>query len=123
MACGFEPDSCFYIQNEERVRGKSRVDLTVDPPPDIVVDIDMTSSSLGKFPIYARLGTPEVWRYDGEKVAVFELRGDGYAEVSASMALPELTSEVLTRFANQSSTLRRGVWIKQVREWAREQSR
>ena len=57
---GFEPDSCFYIQNEARVRGKEEIDLAVDPPPDLVIEIDITSPSLNKFPIYARIGVPEV---------------------------------------------------------------
>lgn len=50
---GFEPDSCFYIQNEERVRGKDRIDLAVDPRPDLVIGIDITSPSINKLPIYA----------------------------------------------------------------------
>lgn len=52
---GFEPDSCFYIQNEERVRGKDRIDLSVDPPPDLVIEIDLTSPSINKLPVYAQL--------------------------------------------------------------------
>src|SRR5919112_5545286 len=53
---GFEPDASFYIRNEERIRGKPRIDLSVDPPPDLVIEVDITSPSLDKFPIYARLG-------------------------------------------------------------------
>ena len=119
---GFEPDSCFYVQNEERVRGKARFDLTVDPPPDLVVEIDISSPSLNKFPIYARLGVPEVWRYDGVKVAIFELRGEEYVEVTESIALPLLTSAILTRFASESATLGRRDWTRKVREWARGRS-
>ena len=58
---GFEPDSCLYIQNAARVRGKSRLDLSMDPPPDLVIEIDITSASIEKLPIYALLGVPEVW--------------------------------------------------------------
>lgn len=57
---GFEPDSCFYIQNEERIRSKDRIDLEVDPPPDLVIEIDITSPSLDKNSIYARRGVPEI---------------------------------------------------------------
>lgn len=57
---GFEPDSCFYIQNEERVRGKDRIDPSVDPPPDLVIEIDLTSPSINKLPVYAPLEIPEV---------------------------------------------------------------
>ncbi len=63
LACGFEPDECFYFQNVEHVRGKHNIDLNVDPPPDLVVEVDVTSYSLDKLPIYASLGISEVWRY------------------------------------------------------------
>lgn len=116
---GFEPDSCFYIQNEERVRGKARFDLTVDPPPDVILEIDMTSPSLNKFPIYARIGVPEVWRYDGERVSIFELRDARYVEVSESIAILRLTSAALSRFARESLALGRNAWLRKVREWAR----
>ncbi len=116
---GFEPDSCFYIRNEERVRGKKRIDLTVDPPPDLVIEVDITSPSLGKFPIYARLGVPEVWRYDGEKLSIHQLAGDtGYAEVQRSAVLPELTADILTRFVSRSATLDWLSWVREVRGWA-----
>ena len=72
---GFEPDSCFYVQNEERIRGKSRIDLDADPPPDLVIEVDITSPSLAKLPIYARIGVREIWRHDGERVSIFVLRG------------------------------------------------
>lgn len=116
---GFEPDSCFYIQNEERVRGKDRIDLAVDPPPDLVIEIDITSPSMNKLPIYARLGVPEVWRYDGENLEILKLKDDGYTEVSESTALPSLKSSVLTRLVERSKSLRRTVWIREVREAAK----
>lgn len=116
---GFEPDSCFYIRNEERVRGKKRIDLTVDPPPDLVIEVDITSPSLGKFPIYARLGVPEVWRYDGEKLSIHQLAGDaGYTEIRRSAVLPDLTTDVLTRFVGRSATLDWLSWVREVRGWA-----
>jgi Uma2 family endonuclease len=119
---GFEPDSCFYIQNEERVRGKDRIDLSVDPPPDLVIEIDITSPSINKLPIYARLGVPEVWRYDGEKLEILKLGSDGYDEVSESVALPALTSSVLSRLVERSKPLRRTVWLREVRETTRRLS-
>jgi len=117
---GFEPDSCFYIQNEESIRGKTRIDLSVDPPPDLVIEVAITSPSLNKFPIYARIGVPEIWRYDGEKIAILQLEDEDYLEVAKSASLPSLTSEVLTRFARESLTLARRAWMRKVREWAQE---
>jgi Uma2 family endonuclease len=61
---GFEPDSCFYVQNVHRIRNKKKLDLDVDPPPDLLIEIDLTSGSLNKFPLYSALKVPEVWRYE-----------------------------------------------------------
>src|SRR5918992_2203965 len=119
---GFEPDSCFYMRNEETIRGKDRIDLTVDPPPDLVIEVDITSPSLDKLSIYARMGVPEVWRYDGRKASVLILGGEGYAETARSAALWPLTSEILSRFIEESKTLERRAWMRKVREWARERS-
>lgn len=120
---GFEPDSCFYIRNEERVRGKNRIDLTVDPPPDLVIEVDITSPSINKLPIYARLEVPEVWRYDGKNLEILKLEDNGYVEVSESAALPSLTSSVLAGLVERSKSLRRTVWLREVREAARRISR
>jgi Uma2 family endonuclease len=116
---GFEPDSCFYVQNEERVRGKVEIDSDMDPPPDLVIEVDITSPSLDRFPIYAHFGVPEVWRYDGERVVVYELRDTEYVEVANSLALPWFTSDILTRMVAQGLTMRRTSWARKVREWAR----
>jgi Uma2 family endonuclease len=67
---GFEPDQCFYFKNWELVRGKERLDVAFDPPPELVIGIDITSPSLNELPIYARLGVREVWRYDGERMRI-----------------------------------------------------
>ncbi|MGB3494941.1 MAG: Uma2 family endonuclease, partial [Elainellaceae cyanobacterium] len=61
---GLEPDNCFYFQNEALVRGKLEFDLNVDPPPDLALEIDLTSKSLDRLPIYQRLGIPELWCYE-----------------------------------------------------------
>ena len=116
---GFEPDSCFYIQNEERIRGKDRINLEVDPPPDLVIEIDITSPSLDKLPIYARLGVPEVWRHDSRRTAILRLERAGYAESDESMVLPPLTSANLSHFMEGSKSMRRTAWLREVREWMR----
>ena len=117
---GFEPDSCFYIQNEARIRGKDRIDLAVDPPPDLVIEVDITSPSINKLPIYAQLGVPEVWRYDGEKLEILKLRDDRYLQVSESAVLPSLTGSVLTELVEQSKFSRRTFWLREVRQKVRE---
>ncbi len=70
LARGFEPDSCYYITHAAAVRGKATIDLTTDPPPDLVIEIDITRSSLDKFPLYAAIGVPEVWHYTGDELTI-----------------------------------------------------
>jgi Uma2 family endonuclease len=119
---GFEPDSCFYIQHADAISGKENIDLSVDPPPDLVIEIDITSPSLDKLPIYAAVGVPEVWRYDGEQVTIYRLEGESYGTEARSAVLPPLTGEVATNFLDESTQLKSTVWLRRVREWARTHS-
>jgi len=117
---GFVPDSCFYIQNADKVRGKALIDLTTDPSPDLVIEIDITSGSLDKFPIYAQVGVPEIWRFDGTDLNIFRLVSGGYVALEASTAFPFITSEVLTDFVRKIETLRRTEWLRMLRAWINE---
>jgi Uma2 family endonuclease len=101
---GFEPDSCFFVQRANEIEGKDKAALEVDPPPDLVIEIDITSDSLDRFPIFAAVGVPEVWRYDGARVAINRLDEGKYAEVAKSIAVPVLTAEAATRFIEESKT-------------------
>jgi Uma2 family endonuclease len=121
LACGFDPDSCFYIQHAERMRGRAMIDLTLDPPPDLVIEINVDCPSLPKLPIYARLGVPEVWRYDGSALNILILESGEYQERGESAALPGLDRVTLSAFLQDSKTLRRPAWLQKVREWARHQ--
>ncbi len=114
---GFEPDSCFYVRNAEKVRGKLRLDLTVDPPPDLVIEIDITSHSIGKMPIYARVRVPEVWRYDGTTFRIDRLEGDEYVSTDSSVAFPILTVQSASDFLEESRRSTRLGWLKSLREW------
>jgi Uma2 family endonuclease len=96
---GLEPDACYWIANEPLVRGKARLDLRTDPPPDLVLEVDVTHSSLDRMAIYAALGMPEVWRYDGRRLSFHTLGADGrYTEQPNSRAFPFLTPADLMRF-------------------------
>ena len=92
---GAEPDSSFYIQSEALVRHLTELDLAVDPPPDLVVEVDITSSSDRRMPIYARLGIPELWQYDGQTVQYYLLKGDEYEAVQISPTFPDLPAPVI----------------------------
>jgi Uma2 family endonuclease len=117
---GFEPDSCFYFRNESLIRGKKEIDLTVDPPPDLVVEIDITRSSVDKRALIAQFGVPEVWRHDGRQLEILQLRGGSYAKTETSSVLPFVTPQLLTDFVAQSLTLSPLEWMNNVREWARQ---
>jgi Uma2 family endonuclease len=118
---GFEPDASFYVQNEARVRNRREVDLTVDPPPDVVLEMEMSRSARDKLPLFASLGIPELWRCGGERVSILILEQDHYRESTSSQALPVLTSEVLTQFLAESRTMLSPDWFQAVSDWAQGQ--
>ena len=117
---GFEPDSCFYIQNLASVRGKGRIDLRTDPPPDLVVEIDITNPSIPKLPIYAAFGVPEVWRYDGSRLEMLALEGGRYAGSARSRVLPALTARALSDLLGESKEMDDTDWLLRLRAWARD---
>jgi Uma2 family endonuclease len=95
---GAEADACFYIQTADAVGRKEQIDFNTDPPPDVVLEIDIHHESISKLPIYAALGVPELWRYDGGALTIYQLREGHYVFADASRALPILTGTVLTEF-------------------------
>ncbi len=117
---GFEPDSCYYVTNEARVRGKDAIDLSVDPPPDLVIEIDITSPSLDKFPLYAQVGVPEVWRYAGHTLTLFVLDNGRYQAAQTSAAFSLLTAAIANHFLAESVTRKSTAWLRAVRQWVRE---
>jgi len=118
LARGFEPDASFYLQHAAAVRGHITIALDVDPPPDVIIAIDLSHPSLDKFPIYAALGVPEVWRYDGQRVHIAQRTADTYTAVPSSAVLPGVTSVHLTQWVQTGRELPRLAWIRRVRAWA-----
>lgn len=92
---GGEPDSCFYLANESAVRGLEEIDLQVHPPPDIVLEVDITSPSLDKFGLYLAGRIPEVWRFDDAHMKFYALVGEKYDTIPSSLSFPTLTAEML----------------------------
>ena len=111
---GFEPDSCFYVAHARRLRGKTRIDLAVDPPPEIVVEVVVTHPSLSKFPICAAFGVPEIWSYDGRRLRIYRLSGSEYTEAPSSGILPELQANQLTDFLELGKTADSVTWAEEV---------
>lgn len=92
---GAEGDDCYYFDHLEEIGAKDRLDLTVDPPPNILVEVDVTNPSIKKFPTYATLGIPEIWHFDGTIVKFHLLSDSGYLEVAHSLKFPFLPAAVL----------------------------
>jgi len=118
---GAEPDACFYVQTADVVGTKEQIDFETDPPPDVVVEIDLHHESISKFPIYAALGVPELWRYDGDSLAIYHLRDGHYVLADASQALPILTSAVLSEFLARSPKEDQYDIVLAFEEWLKEQ--
>jgi len=119
LAQGFEPDASFYIQHAARIRGQKQIDLDTDPPPELVIEIDITHPSLNTFPIFAGLGIPEVWRYHKQALIILRLEGDTYRAQEASEIFRGLTSVAVTRLIADSRQIKRTEWLRNVRELAR----
>jgi Uma2 family endonuclease len=117
---GFEPDSCFYVENIERVRGKDRIHLAVDPPPDLVVEVDITSPSISKLPLFAEFGVSEVWRFDGESLSMHRLKGGGYDQVGTSDVFPGVAAADIEQLLLHGKSLGRTGWLRLARAWVRE---
>ncbi len=119
---GLEPDTCFYVQNAALVIGVERFDPDVPPPPpDIAVEIDITSESLSRFHIYANLGVPEIWRYDQYQAQMYHLTGTDYVEAEASRAFPFLTGDVLFQLLERSKTDGQTATLRDFRQWVKAQ--
>ncbi len=98
---GAEPDIAYYIQNQPQVAGR-KVNLAQDPPPDLVVEVDITHTDIKKNQLYAAIGVPEFWRYDGQTWLIYQLQQDIYQECDRSPTFPWIEKEDLYRFLQQA---------------------
>ena len=119
MRRGIEPDQCFYIQNEEAVRGKKRLDLSVDPPPDLALEIDITSRTHPD--TYAALGVPELWRRVGQTIRIYQLQDGQYVEVDESPTFAgwALQTEI-PNYVAQSQKEGRNKAMRAFRQWVKK---
>jgi Uma2 family endonuclease len=120
MEKGLEADQCYYILHAAIVRQKDELDLEVDPPPDLAIEIDITSSSLNRMAIYAELRVPELWRYDGESLVIYELLADGtYRPCATSPSFPGLRPAEVVRLIERGRTIPKRQWAREIREYVR----
>ena len=118
---GAEPDECFYIDNIDAVRGKKRLDLREDPAPDLVVEIDVTSSSHNRLQVYGDLGVAEVWIYNGESLVIQRLHNGIYIPSQTSQFFPNLPILEIAEFLQQVETRDYLELVKALRNWVRSQ--
>lgn len=120
LAKGAEPDDGYYVANESSMRGKRDYDPATDPPPDLLIEIDVTSPSLNRLAVYAAIGVPEVWVFDGFSIAVQTLQADAsYAEATASLAFPTLPMADFSTWIGRSYSTDEMTWIREFRDWIR----
>jgi Uma2 family endonuclease len=119
---GLEPDRCYWITNEPAVRGKRKLDLRIDPPPDLAIEVDVTSRSINRMSIYAVLGVPEVWRVENQTLTFHALQANRkYSVISNSLSFPLATPADLMGFLALRANQDENSVVRQFRTWVRQQ--
>jgi Uma2 family endonuclease len=117
---GLEPDDCFWIASEPAIRGKVDLDFSVDPPPDLAIEIDISRHGVDRESIYAALGVPELWRYNGRALRVYILQPDGtYRSSGKSKSFPFLPLAEFQAFLQRPAGLSESEWVRSFQEWVR----
>jgi len=117
---GLEPDDCWYIEHEQLMRNVEEIDLTVHPPPDLAIEIEISRSLMNRMSIYAQLHVPEIWRYDGQTLRFCILGTDGqYAETEHSRRFPNLSTAEVTRFLDRRTRMDETRLVREFRAWVR----
>ena len=93
LSKGYEADESYYVTHAAELLGKSELDFEVDPPPDLVVGVEITSSVIKKMPLFAAMKVPEVWRHDGEFLTMYRRENEGYVRIDSSIEVPGLTAK------------------------------
>jgi Uma2 family endonuclease len=119
LKIGGEPDSCYYIKNELAIRAQENVIVGQDPPPDLVLEVDITNPSDRRLPIYALLGVPEVWLYDGYSLEFLALQNGGYVAIENSLSFPNLPAAIIVEYVQKRLLLGESKTLKEFREWVK----
>jgi Uma2 family endonuclease len=117
---GLEPDECYWIANEAAVREKDEIDLRIDPPPDLAIEVDFQSSSIDREQVYGALGVPEIWRWKDERLLLRLLQPDGsYATSQRSQSFPFLDMAEFERFVTMRNSTGESALMRAFRAWVR----
>ena len=119
LKIGGEPDSCYYIKNELTIRAQENVIVGQDPPPDLVLEVDITNPSDRRLPIYALLGVPEVWRYDGYSLEFLALQNGKYIPIETSLSFPTLPAAIIVEYVQKRLLLGESKTLKEFRGWVK----
>jgi Uma2 family endonuclease len=117
---GAEPDSCYYIQNVSHIRGRT-INLTTDPPPDLVVEVDISNPSSQRIEIYKQLGIPEIWRYSSSAVRIYQLQEGEYRSSDFSPIFPIVSAVAINQFLQQAETQDDTALVRSWRQWIQQQ--
>jgi Uma2 family endonuclease len=120
---GFEPDECYYVANAEQMRCKNKVNLDFDPPPDLTIEIDIKHSSLNRMNIFASVGIPEIWRFDGENLTIYLLERNDYVLSETSKLLPFAERNRLSELVIFGINSTGKEFLSKIREYAKELER
>lgn len=115
---GFEPDACFYLKHAATVRGLRRIVPRVDPAPEIVFEVDITTSSINKMALYAQFGVAELWLHNGTAASIHVLTEGAYEQTDRSVAVAGLDAATLTGLLAEGLTSPLPRWLGKVRAWA-----
>lgn len=119
---GLEADKCYYLESEPLVRDKDEIDLTIDPPPDLAIEIDISRSSLDRMAIYAAIRVPKVWCFDGTTLRVYRLQANGdYRESDRSLHFPMLSLAEVAKVVQRRTQMDEMNLMLPFRQWGREQ--
>ncbi|BAZ87391.1 Uma2 family endonuclease [Dolichospermum compactum] len=116
---GAEPDSSYYIQNELLVREKENIDLAFDPPPDLVLEVEYSRPKIDKFKLYAAMGIPEFWLYNGTTLRVYILANGQYSETQTSHTFAAIPIKEIPRFIEESKKIGQIAVTRTFRNWVK----
>jgi Uma2 family endonuclease len=118
---GIEPDDCFYIQNYQLMIGKDRIDLTIDPPPDLAIEIDVTSKT--QINAYEALRIPEIWRYENGNLEINLLQGEQYVKSQTSSIFPNFPiTEIIPQFVQMARTIGTSSALREFRKLVKDRT-
>lgn len=115
-----EPDNCFWFKNLTKIRGKRELDLNRDPPPDLVIEGEVSRSTLDRIAMWAAIGVAELWRFDGLAIRILRLTRGEYKESKASRLLPTFPFQDVPRFVQLAIDEDDTTMVRKFRKWVRE---